>query len=68
MVKNTYVGPSEVDEAMVEAARGIGLTEWEIVRYVRFPPAMFAGINFAAILANSIASNNRKQQLGEHCL
>ena len=58
IVKNTYVGLSEVDEAMVEAARGIGLTEWEIVRHVRFPhayPAMFAGIKFAAILANSIA-------------
>ncbi|WP_175060011.1 ABC transporter permease [Thermococcus sp. 2319x1] len=58
IVKNTYVGLSEVDEAMIDAARGIGLTEWEIIRYVRFPhayPAMFAGIKFAAVLANSIA-------------
>lgn len=58
IVKNTYVGLSEVNEAIVDAARGIGLTEWEIIRHVRFPhayPAMFAGIKFAAILANSIA-------------
>jgi len=58
IVKNTYVGLNEVNEAMIDAARGIGLTEWEIIRYVRFPhayPAMFAGIKFAAVLANSIA-------------
>ena len=58
IVKNTYVGLSEVDEAMIDAAEGIGLTEWEIIRHVRFPhayPAMFAGIKFAAVLANSIA-------------
>jgi len=57
IVKNTYVGLSEVDEAMIDAAEGIGLTEWEIIRHVRFPhayPAMFAGIKFAAVLANSI--------------
>lgn len=57
IVKNTYVGLSEVDEAMIDAAEGIGLTEWEIIHHVRFPhayPAMFAGIKFAAVLANSI--------------
>lgn len=58
IVKNTYVGLSEVDRDLIEAAKGIGLTEFEILRYVRFPhalPAMFAGLKFAAILANSIA-------------
>ena len=57
IVKNTYVGLSEVDEAMIDAAEGIGLTEWEIIHHVRFPhayPVMFAGIKFAAVLANSI--------------
>ncbi|WP_456398164.1 hypothetical protein [Palaeococcus sp. (in: euryarchaeotes)] len=29
IVKNAYVGLSEVDEVMIDAARGIGLTEWE---------------------------------------
>lgn len=58
IVKNTYVGLSEVDRGLIDAARGIGLTEFEILRHVRFPhalPAMFAGLKFAAILANSIA-------------
>ncbi|ACV24173.1 binding-protein-dependent transport systems inner membrane component [Methanocaldococcus fervens AG86] len=58
IVKNTYVGLSEVDNSIIDAAKGIGLTEWEIIGYVRFPhayPAMFAGIKFAAVLANSIA-------------
>jgi osmoprotectant transport system permease protein len=58
IVRNTYLGLISVDSAVVDSARGIGLTEWQIVRYVRLPnayPAMFAGIKFAAILANSIA-------------
>ncbi|MDK2946614.1 ABC transporter permease [Methanothermococcus thermolithotrophicus] len=58
IVKNTYVGLSEVDNSIIDAANGIGLTEWEVIKYVRFPhayPAMFAGIKFAAVLANSIA-------------
>ncbi|AIF69526.1 Osmoprotection protein (proW-1) [Palaeococcus pacificus DY20341] len=58
IVKNTYIGLSKVDESMIDAAKGLGLTEWQIIRHIRFPhayPAMFAGIKFAAILANSIA-------------
>ncbi|WP_290596279.1 MULTISPECIES: ABC transporter permease [unclassified Archaeoglobus] len=58
VVKNTYVELSEVDRGLIDAARGIGLTEVEILRYVRFShalPAMFAGLKFATILANLIA-------------
>jgi len=58
IVKNTWIGLFDVDPAAVDSGRGIGLTEWQIVRYIRFPnayPAIFAGIKFAAILANSVA-------------
>jgi osmoprotectant transport system permease protein len=58
IIKNTYIGLNSVDSATIESANGIGLTEWQAIRNIRFPnayPAMFAGIKFAAILANSIA-------------
>ncbi len=58
IIKNTYIGLRDVDTATLDSARGIGLTEWQVIRHIRFPhayPAMFAGIKFAAILANSIA-------------
>ncbi len=58
IIKNTYIGLRDVDAAILDSARGIGLTEWQVIRHIRLPhayPAMFAGIKFAAILANSIA-------------
>lgn len=58
IIKNTYIGLREVDAAIIDSAKGIGLTQWQTIRHIRLPhayPAMFAGIKFAAILANSIA-------------
>ncbi len=58
IIKNTYIGLSSIDPQLIDYAEGIGLTGWQINRYIRLPnayPAMFAGIKFAAILANSIA-------------
>ena len=58
IIKNTYIGLFNVDPSLIESAKGIGLTEFQVIRYVRLPnayPAIFAGIKFAAILANSIA-------------
>jgi len=58
IIKNTYIGLFNVDPALIESSKGIGLTDFQILRNVRLPnayPAIFAGIKFAAILANSIA-------------
>lgn len=58
IIKNTYIGLFNVDPALIDSSKGIGLTDFQIIRYVRLPnayPAIFAGIKFAAILANSIA-------------
>lgn len=58
IVKNTYIGLSGVDPQLIDYAKGIGLTDWQINRHIRLPnayPPMFAGIKFAAILTNSIA-------------
>jgi ABC-type proline/glycine betaine transport systems, permease component len=58
IIKNTWIGLSSVDPVLIASAEGIGLSEWDIIRYVRLPnayPAIFAGVKFAAILANSVA-------------
>jgi osmoprotectant transport system permease protein len=52
ILTNTFVGIREVDRASVEAARGIGMTEFEIVRKVEAPmaiPSIFTGIRTATI-------------------
>jgi osmoprotectant transport system permease protein len=52
ILTNTFVGIREVDRASVEAARGIGMTELEIVRKVEAPmaiPSIFTGIRTATI-------------------
>ncbi len=58
IVKNTYIGLSNVDPALIDYAEGVGLSQWQIHRHIRLPnayPAIFAGVKFAGILANSIA-------------
>ena len=52
ILANTFVGIHQVDRASVEAARGIGMTEFEILRKVEIPlaiPTIFAGIRGAAV-------------------
>ncbi len=58
IIKNTYVGLSSVDREYIESARGIGLSDWQIIWHIRFPnawPAFFAGVKFSSIMANSVA-------------
>jgi osmoprotectant transport system permease protein len=58
IIKNTYLGLATIDPKIIEFAQGLGLTQGQILRNIRFPnayPAIFAGIKFASILANGIA-------------
>jgi osmoprotectant transport system permease protein len=52
LLTNTFVGIHQVDRAAVDAARGMGMTEFEILRKVEIPlatPTLFAGIRSATI-------------------
>jgi osmoprotectant transport system permease protein len=52
ILANTFVGIHQVDRGSVDAARGIGMTEFEILRRVEIPlaiPTLFAGIRGATI-------------------
>jgi osmoprotectant transport system permease protein len=52
ILTNTYVGIRQVDPSTVSAARGMGMTELEILRKVEMPlavPTIFTGIRGATI-------------------
>ena len=52
LVTNTYVGIREVDRDLVEAARGMGMSGWEIYRRVELPlalPLVLTGVRLALV-------------------
>jgi len=52
IVTNAYVAVDGIDRDLVDAARGMGMTEWEILRRVELPlaiPLIFAGLRTAAV-------------------
>jgi osmoprotectant transport system permease protein len=52
IVTNTYAGMREVDRDLIEAGRGMGMRESELVRRVEVPvalPVILAGIRIAAV-------------------
>lgn len=52
LVTNTYVGMTEVDRDVVEAARGLGLSEGQVLRKVELPlamPLIVAGLRVAVV-------------------
>lgn len=53
IITNTISGIENVDEETVEAARGMGMTDWEILRQIQIPlalPVIFAGIRTSVVL------------------
>ncbi|MGH3774824.1 MAG: ABC transporter permease [Pseudonocardiaceae bacterium] len=52
ILTNTYVGVAEVDPGMAEAARGMGMTGWQILTRVELPnavPLIMAGVRTATV-------------------
>ncbi len=53
IMRNTYTGIKDVDKATIEAARGVGMTNMQILFKVELPlaiPVMMAGIRTAAVI------------------
>ncbi len=53
MVRNTYTGVRDADPAAVASARALGMTELQLLRYVRLPlaaPVIMAGVRTAAVI------------------
>lgn len=54
IIKNTYTGISSIDPQLVEAAQGIGLTNWQVLMKVKLPmalPVIMAGVRISAVTA-----------------
>ena len=74
ILTNAYTGVRQVDPGAVEAARGVGMTEWQIIRKVELPlaiPTIMGGIRTAsvAIVATStIGSLTGVDTLGKYIL
>jgi osmoprotectant transport system permease protein len=59
ILTNAYVGVDAVDEDVIEAARGMGLTPFQVLRQVEIPlalPLIFAGIRTSAVYVVSTAT------------
>ena len=59
ILTNAYVAVDGVETEAVEAARGMGMTGWQIVRKVEFPlalPLIFAGIRTATVFVVATAT------------
>lgn len=59
IIRNTYVGLTQIDPSIIDSARGMGLTNAEINYKVRFPlalPVVFAGIRSAVVMGIGIGA------------
>jgi osmoprotectant transport system permease protein len=53
IVRNVYVGLTNIDPAITSSARGMGMTEFKITVKIKIPlalPVVFAGIRTAAVM------------------
>jgi|GEM_PF-14803 len=59
IVRNTFTGIEEVDESVKEAARGMGMSDLQVLRKVELPlavPVIFAGIRTATVINVGVAT------------
>lgn len=59
IVRNTFSGLRDAAPQAVEAARALGMTEWQILRWVRLPlaaPVMMAGVRTSAVITVGTAT------------
>jgi osmoprotectant transport system permease protein len=53
LVRNTYIGIREVDPSLIEACRGMGLTDLQILKKVELPlalPTIMAGVRTSMVI------------------
>lgn len=59
IVRNVYTGIIEVNVATVDAGRGMGMTNWQILRIIELPlalPVIMAGVRTATILTIGVTT------------
>lgn len=59
LIRNTYIAIKNVPPAIVDAGRGMGMTNWRLLREVEIPmavPVILAGMRTAAVMNIGIAA------------
>jgi len=59
VIRNTYTGIKEVNPAVVDAAKGMGMNKWQILTKVELPlafPVLMAGIRTATVINVGVAT------------
>src|SRR3954452_6340984 len=59
MIRNTYAGIAGVDRSIIEAARGMGLTDWQLLFKIELPLAasvLLAGIRVSVVISIGLAT------------
>ncbi len=59
VLRNTMVGLDQVDRAVIEAGRGMGMTRWRVLTRIELPlavPVILAGVRVAMILNIGMAT------------
>jgi osmoprotectant transport system permease protein len=59
IVRNTYIGINNVDPAIREAGKGMGMTDWQLLSQVEFPLAagvILAGVRVATVISVGVAT------------
>lgn len=54
IIKNTYIGLENIDSEIIEAGKGMGMTQSQLLRLVKLPlalPVIMAGVRIAAVTA-----------------
>ncbi len=59
IIRNTYTGIAGVDRAVVEAARGMGMTDWQMLLRVELPLSLgviLAGVRVSTVISVGVAT------------
>jgi osmoprotectant transport system permease protein len=59
LIRNTYIGIKNVDPAIREAGKGMGMTDWQLLTQVEIPLAsgvILAGIRVATVICVGVAT------------
>lgn len=54
IIKNSYIGIANINPQTIEAARGIGLTKWQVLSKIEIPlalPVIMGGVRIASVTA-----------------
>lgn len=52
ILRNTYVGVTNVDQSLIESGRGMGMAGWEVILYIELPlaiPVIMSGIRLSTV-------------------